>query len=157
MHGRGRGHRTSRWSSVGASSVGQGTGSSSEQVSRSWDDEVRQAQARLFNASTVLTLFIGVSCAYVGLIAINLFAASLVIAPDVLGEYLQQPARVIDYAKLTWLATSGAAIAGALGTGFESEESVRQAAYSRREQQRRAQLDEEQDMAIDPSDAGPSR
>jgi hypothetical protein len=93
----------------------------------------------LFNASTVLTLLIGVGTAYVGLFVLNLLTARLVIADELLGRQLQGPAGWTEYVKLTWMATAGACIAGALGTGFDSEESVRQAAYSQREAERRRQ------------------
>jgi hypothetical protein len=102
------------------------------------DDPVRREQAVLFNASTVITLGIGVTFAYVCLLAVNFVAANIVIPSSVLQESLQRPVGITDYAKLTWLATSGASVAGALGTGFESERSVREAAYSRRERERRA-------------------
>lgn len=126
-------------------------------LSTSRRDETQREQAVLFNASTVITLLIGVSCAFTGLIAINFLAANLVITQDVLGEHLQRPVGLADYVRLTWLVTSGAAVAGALGTGFDSEESVREAAYSRREQQRRAQLDEEQDTGGEPPDEDAGR
>lgn len=103
-------------------------------------DATQREQVVLFNASTVLTLLIGVSCAYLGLLAVNFVAAGLVLVEEVVAEQLGRPVGIADYAMLTWLATSGASVAGALGTGFESEQSVREAAYSRREQERRERL-----------------
>jgi len=44
-----------------------------------------------------------------------------------------------EYVTLTWMATAGACIAGPLGTGVDSEESVRQVAYSQLEAERRRQ------------------
>jgi hypothetical protein len=105
---------------------------------RPGDAPAERLTVRLFNASTVLTLLIGVGIAYVGLFIINLAAARLLIADDLLGRQLQGGAAGwTEYVKLTWMATSGACIAGALGTGFDSEESVRQAAYSQRDAERR--------------------
>jgi multisubunit Na+/H+ antiporter MnhE subunit len=116
------------------------------------EDAEGREQALLFNASTVLTLSIGVTIAYVGLLVVNFAAANIVIAPSVLAETIQRSPGIADLAMLTWLATSGASMAGALGTGFESEQSVRQAAYSRREQERRSQLHEEDDRSEDEPD-----
>lgn len=106
-------------------------------------DVANRGQAVLFNASTVLTLLMGVMIAYAALLVFNFITANLVIAEEVLSARLQRPVGILDYAKLTWFATSGATVAGALGTGFSTEQSVRQAAYSRREQERRAQLEQE--------------
>jgi hypothetical protein len=43
-----------------------------------------------------------------------------------------------DYAKLVWLAFSVGIVAGALGSSLESEEAIRKATYSKREQERQA-------------------
>lgn len=114
-------------------------------ISTRSQDIANRGQAVLFNASTVLTLLIGVSIAYVALLVFNFMTANLVIAEEVLSARLQRPVGIFDYAKLSWFATSGATVAGALGTGFATEQSVRQAAYSRREQERRAQFEREAD------------
>ena len=119
------------------------------------DDPTTREQVVLFNASTVLTLLIGVGCAYLGLLTVNFGAANLVIPRQILAEQLQAPVGLADYALLTWLATSGASVAGALGTGFESEQSVREAAYSRREQERRARFKEDESRSSDQT-AGPA-
>lgn len=100
---------------------------------------VDRRQVVLFNASTVLTLLIGVGIAHVGLLLLNLCASYLVIDAGVLGKQLGGTAGFVEHLKLTWMATCGASVAGALGTGFESEESVREAAYSPREAERRKQ------------------
>jgi hypothetical protein len=96
-------------------------------------------QVALFNASTVITLLIGISIAFAGLLMINLVAAHLAIAPVVAREHLGPDVGFAEYVKLTWMATAGAALAGSLGSGFDSEESVREAAYSQRERERRDQ------------------
>jgi hypothetical protein len=104
-------------------------------------DGVVRRQVVLFNASTVLTLLIGVGIAYAGLFLLNLCAAYLVIDDAVLAAQTNGSG-FVEHLKLTWMATSGASVAGSLGTGFESEESVREAAYSKREADRRKQWKE---------------
>jgi hypothetical protein len=102
-------------------------------------DGVDRRLVVLFNASTVLTLLIGVGIAYAGLLLLNLCAAYLVIDGGVLAAQTGGSAGFVEHLKLTWMATSGASVAGSLGAGFESEESVREAAYSQREAERRRQ------------------
>lgn len=115
---------------------------------RLWErggDAADPEQAALFNASTVLTLLIGITIAFVGLLTINLVAAHLAIAPEIAREHLGPDVGFREYVKLTWMATAGAALAGSLGSGFDSEESVREAAYSQRERERRDQWREDPD------------
>jgi hypothetical protein len=94
-------------------------------------------QARLFNASTVVTLLIGVGIAFAGLLVLNLAAAYLIIPGELLAQQSRGAAGFTEYAKLTWMATSGACVVGGVGAGFESEQAVREAAYSQREAERR--------------------
>ncbi|MQA15786.1 MAG: guanylate kinase [Pseudonocardiaceae bacterium] len=107
-------------------------------------------QAVLFNASTVLTLAIGVGFMYVGLLVVNFLVCNLIIAGTVLGQYVGGAPGLFHYANIAWLVTSAATIAGAVGSGFETEESVRQAAYSYHEQERRSALSESEP---DPEDS----
>lgn len=110
---------------------------------RGGDAAADPQQVRMFNASTVLTLAIGIGIAFVGLLVINLVAAHLALASEVVGEELGREVGFVERAKLTWMATTGASLAGSLGSGFDSEESVREAAYSQRERERRDQWREE--------------
>jgi hypothetical protein len=45
---------------------------------------------------------------------------------------------------LTWFVASAATDGGAIGTGLESDEAIRAAAYSKREEERRKRLAREQ-------------
>lgn len=96
-------------------------------------------QVVLFNASTVITLVLGVSIAFIGLLILNFFAAHLVLSDKVLASNLGSSPSPTEFIKLCWMATAGASVVGALGTGFESEEDVREAAYSQREAERHKQ------------------
>ncbi|MBP2371887.1 hypothetical protein [Pseudonocardia parietis] len=97
----------------------------------------------LSNLSTVLTVACGVLIMFILLLLFTLLAAALVIPPHYLGSTLMQPPGIGDYVMIAWLSTSMGTVAGALGSGFADESAVRQAAYSRREQERRARLDQQ--------------
>ncbi|MDQ3885776.1 MAG: hypothetical protein M3308_01855 [Actinomycetota bacterium] len=97
-------------------------------------------QAVLFNASTVLTLAIGLACGYVALYILNLTAAVILFTPEVFSQYTGPDPGAGDYATVVLLVTAAATIAGAIGSGFDSEDSVREAAYSYRERERREAL-----------------
>ncbi|MEQ3549505.1 hypothetical protein WIS52_03390 [Pseudonocardia nematodicida] len=104
-------------------------------------------EAWLSNASTVLTVGCGVLMMYALLFVIALGASAVVIPPDYLGTNLMRGAGVDDYLMIALLSTSMGTVAGALGSGFADDGAVRQAAYSRREQERRARLDREDERA----------
>ena len=103
------------------------------------DDTADRQQVVLFNASTVITLALGVIIAFIGLMVLNFFASHLVLSQNVLLKNLGFSPGPLEYIKLCWMATAGASVVGALGTGFETEEDVREAAYSQREAERRKQ------------------
>ncbi|RCG14881.1 DUF2267 domain-containing protein [Streptomyces reniochalinae] len=92
----------------------------------------------LYNASTLITLALGVGCMYLLLYALTLLAGLVVIDAGFLQSKLGHPAGLGDYATLAWLACSMGTVAGALGSSLDSETAVRQATYSRREQERQA-------------------
>ncbi|NEE02144.1 hypothetical protein [Phytoactinopolyspora halotolerans] len=96
-----------------------------------------QWETALFNVSTLVTLTIGVGCMYVALFLVNLAAAAVVLTGSVLGEYVGADPGLLDYVVVTMLVTAAATVAGAIGSGFESEESIREAAFSYRERERR--------------------
>ena len=58
-------------------------------------------------------------------------------------DILRHPVSISEYLTLSWLATSLATVAGALGASLEDEETVRQASYGYR--QRRRQEDDNND------------
>lgn len=106
-----------------------------------WESRRRAAdpgKAALYNTATVLTVALGVWCAYALLFAITLAAAGVVIAAALLQAKLGHPVGWTDYATIAWMASSMGTVAGALGSTFESDDAVREATYSRREQERRA-------------------
>jgi hypothetical protein len=106
------------------------------------DDDSPQARerTRLYNASTLLTLTAGVLICYVALYVVNLAWALFVISPDVLGNSFHAPRGYGDLFVLAWFVASAATVGGGLGSGLESDEAIRAAAYSKREQDRRERL-----------------
>jgi hypothetical protein len=103
------------------------------------DRQLRE-EAVLYNAATAFTIGIGVLCMYILLFAVTLFAALIVISPGLLESTLQHPSGFGQYVRVAWLAASLGTIAGALRSGFAGEDTVRQAAYSKREQERRTRF-----------------
>ncbi|WP_208823565.1 MULTISPECIES: hypothetical protein [Pseudonocardia] len=99
----------------------------------------------LSNLSTVITVACGVLVMFALLFVLALVAAVLVIPPDYLASTLMRESGPDDWIMIAWLSTSMGTVAGALGSGFADDGAVRQAAYSRREQERRARLDRADD------------
>ena len=110
------------------------------------DDDTEQARerSRLYNISTLLTLTTGVLICYLALYLVNLAWAFFVLDPTVMSSYLQAPRGYGDLFVLTWFVASAATVGGGLGTGLESDDAIRAAAYSKREEERRRQLAREQ-------------
>ena len=102
-------------------------------------------RSRLYNTSTLLTLTAGVLICYVALYVVNLAWALFVLDPTVMGGYLKQPMGYGELFVLAWFVASAATVGGALGTGLESDEAIRAAAYSKREEERRERLARERD------------
>jgi hypothetical protein len=101
--------------------------------------EARQ-RSRLYNASTLVTLTTGVLICYVALYVVNLVWALFVLDPAVMGGDLHASVGYGDLFVLAWFVASAATVGGGLGTGLESDEAIRAAAYSKREEERRNHL-----------------
>ena len=99
---------------------------------------------RLYNTATVLTLSAGVLCCYVALLVVNMGAAALVLPVAPMESILTHPVDAGDYFRLAVFVTAAATVGGALGSGFDSDEAVRRAAYGRRERARREFAAEQQ-------------
>jgi hypothetical protein len=106
------------------------------------DDNSSEARerSRLYNTSTLLTLTTGMLICYLALYVVNLAWALFVLDPDVMGGYLHASLGYGDLFVLAWFVASAATVGGGLGTGLESDEAIRAAAYSKREEERRNQL-----------------
>ena len=89
-------------------------------------------QVVLFNLATTATVLIGVVALYAALFLLSLAAGLLLVVPSLLSAALGHPVGLGDYAELAWLTSSLATVGGALGAGLESDEAVREAAYTHR-------------------------
>jgi hypothetical protein len=106
------------------------------------DDDSAEARerSRLYNTSTLVTLTVGVLICYLALYVVNVAWALFVLDPAVMGGYLHTSRSYGDLFVLAWFVASAATVAGGLGTGLESDEAIRAAAYSKREEERRNRL-----------------
>lgn len=100
-------------------------------------------RSRLYNTSTLVTLSIGVIICYIALYVLNLVWALFVLDPAVMSRSARTSLGYGDLFVLAWFVASVATVGGALGSGLESEEAIRAAAYSKREEERRARLQED--------------
>jgi hypothetical protein len=106
------------------------------------DNDSAQARerSRLYNTSTLVTLTVGVTICYIALYVVNLIWALFVLDPAVMGGFLRIRLSYGDLFVLAWFVASAATVGGALGSGLESDEAIRAAAYSKREEERRNRL-----------------
>ncbi len=106
------------------------------------DDDSPQARerSRLYNASTVVTLMTGVLICYAALYVVNLAWAFFILNPKVMGRSAHGPLGYGHLFVLAWFVASAATVGGGLGSGLETDEAIRAAAYSKREQDRRERL-----------------
>jgi hypothetical protein len=92
-------------------------------------------QVLLFNVATTATVVLGVLTLYAVLYVLALAGALLLVVPPLFAEGLGHPVHPSDYLELAWLTCSLATVGGALGAGLESDEAVREAAYTYRSSQ----------------------
>ena len=106
------------------------------------DDDSSEARdrSRLYNASTLITLTTGVIICYAALYVVNLIWAMFVLDPSVMGGYLNRSFGHQEQFVLAWFVASAATVGGGLGSGLESDDAIRAATYSKREEDRRSRL-----------------
>ena len=109
------------------------------------DEADEREETFLFNASTVLTLSIGVLVMFAAVYVATLLGSLFFLDASVFASTLGRVPRLGDHLALAWLATALATVAGALGSGLDSEAAVRRAAYGYRERQRRAEIGQDDD------------
>jgi hypothetical protein len=98
---------------------------------RSPHPEARE-QVILFNIVTLATVTIGVLTLYGTLLVLTWLGSLILVPTELLSGTLGHPVRIGDQWKLVWLTSSLATIGEAVGAGWESNESVREAAYTYR-------------------------
>ena len=84
------------------------------------------ALVKRVNTATFLTLLLGLLFAYAVLYVVVLAAMGLVVPAAVMGSSLGHDATFGDYAAAAWFAASMAIVVGAIGSGLESDEEVRE-------------------------------
>ncbi|MCW2877701.1 MAG: hypothetical protein JWQ95_1801 [Sphaerisporangium sp.] len=89
-------------------------------------------QVMLFNIVTVTTVIIGVVVFYIALFLIAFAGAAALVPDGFFASVLRHPVDFSDHLDLAWLAASIATVGGALGAGLESDDAVREAAYTYR-------------------------
>jgi hypothetical protein len=81
---------------------------------------------RRANAATVLTLALGLLLGYVVLYLLVLAAMVLAVPDSFVAQNIEHGAGTEEYIAAAWFATSLATVAGALGSGLESDDEVRE-------------------------------
>ncbi|MFL6156289.1 MAG: hypothetical protein ACJ72D_09365 [Marmoricola sp.] len=109
------------------------------------DSEEARELSRLYNTSTLVTLSTGVVICYLALYVVNLVWALFILDPGVMGSYLHASFGYGDIFVLAWFVASAATVGGGLGSGLESNETIRAAAYTKREEDRRNRLEGSRD------------
>lgn len=121
-----------------------------------WESQKQRAYgkmwARLYNASTVLTVLVGVLAMYVCLYVLALFAGLIVIDWGFMSKQLPKPATLANFVLLAWLTTSMGVIAGALGSSADSYDAILRATYGSRERERRMAEEDQADDENSDSD-----
>ncbi|WP_209370643.1 hypothetical protein [Brevibacterium renqingii] len=108
-------------------------------------DAVYAWQGGLDNTTTIIMVGTSVALMFLVLFAF-LFALGLVVVDTgLLATELMHPASFGNYPKLAWLAACLGTLAGALGSNFDSDDEIRRATYSKRENERRQQHDDRSD------------
>jgi hypothetical protein len=100
-------------------------------------------QVTLFNLATAGTVLIGVLLLYAALLLLALVTTPVLVPAELWRENLGHAVRAGDYVKLVWLVSALATLGGALGAGLESDESVRAAAYTYRQEKGPSQREDE--------------
>jgi hypothetical protein len=78
------------------------------------------------NAATAVTLFLGLVFGYCVLYLVVLAATALVVPDGYMAQNLGHDAGFEDYVAAAWLTSSLATVAGAIGSGLESDDEVRE-------------------------------
>jgi hypothetical protein len=96
----------------------------------------KRERAVLYNASTVVTLLIGVMVFHAGLFLLLLLTAWWTLPPQMVAKNIGHPVSLATLLLMSWLVAAIATLGGALGSGMEDDDVVRAAAYGVRQRQR---------------------
>ncbi|MET8797453.1 hypothetical protein ABZV91_13580 [Nocardia sp. NPDC004568] len=93
------------------------------------------------NAGTAVTVGLGAGVVFAVLFLLTLVAVCVVIPPSYLASVLGGPVGVDEYLTIAVMASALGTVAGAVGSGWEDDITVRKATYGYREQERRGLVD----------------
>jgi hypothetical protein len=93
-------------------------------------------RAVLYNASTVVTLIIGVEIFHAGLLLLLLLTAWWTLPPQMVAQNIGKPVTLSTLLLMAWLVAAVATLGGALGSGMEDDDAVMAATYGARQRQR---------------------
>lgn len=94
---------------------------------------VSRKQVTLFNLATTATVVLGVLSLFAALFVLALLTSPVLVPSNLFEEGIGHEVRFGDYLELVWLISALATLGGALGAGLESDEAVRAAAYTYRQ------------------------
>lgn len=100
-------------------------------------DSVAAWRARMDNLATAATVLISATGVYALLFLTMLLVSGAVVPIQFFENKVHAHISFIDYLKLAWFSASLGTLGGALGSSFDTDESVREATYNRRELRRR--------------------
>jgi hypothetical protein len=93
------------------------------------DDLSEGQDPYLWNASTVLTLLVGVLTMAVAVFAFNIVVTVFFLEPPVYSGDATTAEGFAEHVRLAWLATGFATVAGAVGSGLDSDAAVEAATH----------------------------
>lgn len=99
----------------------------------------------LYNMTTVLTIGSGVVFYYIMIFCLLLLAASIYIPAGMLESTIGRPVTAENFARVAWVTSSVATIAGAIGAGLEDSDAVRNSTFGWRQSNRWEQHQQEQE------------
>ena len=100
-------------------------------------DSLTRWRRRIDNLATVGTVALAATGIYALIYLILLLFAATVVPIPYFAQMINSEVAITDYLTLAWFTTSLGTMAGALGSGFDSDDSIREATYNRREHRRR--------------------
>lgn len=100
-------------------------------------DSVSRWRARMDNRATLGTVLLAAMMIYATVWVVLLVLSVVIVDTNYFRMQVKDDPFPWGYAKLAWLTASLGTLAGAVGSSFDSDDSIREATYNRREHQRR--------------------
>ena len=125
-----------------------------------WNSKTKNGEPvnrHLDNSATLITVGIGVTLMFLGLLGAMLFLALVVLDTEFMQSELERSVLFSDFFWLAWLSSCLGTFAGALGSNFDGEDSVREATYSLRWHERRKLFDNYSESDVATSSSGRSQ